>query len=267
VRVIDRGAGRPVVVIPGIQGRWEWMKPGIDALAARCRVITFSLCDEPSCQGSFDAEHGFNCYIEQVRQAMDDAGIERASICGLSYGGLIAAAFAAKYPERTDSLVLLSALPPSWTPDGRVRFYLRTPRLLTPLFMLASLRMHREIAAAYRGRLAGLRASIEHGWNVLTHMFSPTRMARRVRLLDGVDFSGIGHVVVPTLVITGDAHLDRVVPVRMTREYVRVLPHARSVTVEQTGHLGFITRPDAFAQAIASFLSENEAAGARRRIG
>ena len=46
--MIDRGSGTPVVLVPGIQGRWEWMRPAVDALAARCRVLTFSLCDEPT---------------------------------------------------------------------------------------------------------------------------------------------------------------------------------------------------------------------------
>ena len=35
MNIVDRGSGVPVVVIPGIQGRWEWMKPGVDALARR----------------------------------------------------------------------------------------------------------------------------------------------------------------------------------------------------------------------------------------
>ena len=46
--MIDRGTGTPVVMMPGIQGRWEWLGPAVDALAERCRVITFSLCDEPT---------------------------------------------------------------------------------------------------------------------------------------------------------------------------------------------------------------------------
>src|SRR5687767_8971184 len=141
MRIVDRGGGTPVVVIPGVQGRWEWMKPTIDALAHRCRVVTFSLADEPSCGGRFDESHGFDSYVEQVRDALDSAGIREATICGVSYGGLIAAAFAARYPTRTSSLVLVSALSPEWHPNARVRFYLRAPRLLTPLFMLASLRM------------------------------------------------------------------------------------------------------------------------------
>src|SRR5688572_2462433 len=124
MKIVDRGGGTPVVVIPGIQGRWEWMAPAIDALAQRCRVITFSLADEPSCGGRFEARRGFWCYVEQVREALDTAGVKQAAICGVSYGGLIAAAFAERYPDRTSSLVLVSALAPSWKPDARVKFYL-----------------------------------------------------------------------------------------------------------------------------------------------
>ena len=57
--IVDTGSGPPVVVIPGIQGRWEWMKPGIDALAGRCRTVTFSLCDEPTCGATFDEAAGY----------------------------------------------------------------------------------------------------------------------------------------------------------------------------------------------------------------
>jgi 3-oxoadipate enol-lactonase len=264
MRIVDRGSGPPVVVIPGIQGRWEWMAPGIDALAARCRVVTYSLSDEPSCEGRFDEANGFDCYIEQVREAIDQAGIGAATICGVSYGGLIACAFAARHPERTRGLVLVSALPPSWTPDARVRFYLRAPRLLMPMFMVASLRMYGEIAAAHPGFRPGVREAARHGWNVLTHMFSPTRMARRVRLLDRANLAAMAPPRVPALVITGDAALDRVVPVSVTREYLQWLPHARVATVDRTGHLGFITRPEIFRELVAPFAAAADTQGMRR---
>src|SRR4029077_16103657 len=45
MNIVDRGEGPPIVVIPGVQGRWEWMQTGIDALARYGRVITFSLAD------------------------------------------------------------------------------------------------------------------------------------------------------------------------------------------------------------------------------
>src|SRR5438094_690051 len=41
--MFDQGSGDPLVVIPGIQGRWEWMRPALRALARDRRVISFTL--------------------------------------------------------------------------------------------------------------------------------------------------------------------------------------------------------------------------------
>ena len=245
------------------------MTPAIDALAQRCRVITFSLADEPSSDARFDETRGFWSYVDQVRAALDAAGIQRAAICGVSYGGLIAAAFAVRHPERVSALVLVSALPPSWQPDRRVTFYLRAPLLLTPLFLIASLRMYREIAAANRGIVRGASSGIRHAWRVLTHMFSPRRMARRVTALASVrlseELSSIAH---PTLIITGEATLDRVVPIDATREYLRICRDARVETIARSGHLGLITRPQEFARLVVAFADHTaHESGARRRVG
>jgi pimeloyl-ACP methyl ester carboxylesterase len=231
------------------------MRPAVDALARRCRVITFSLADEPTCGAQFDAATGFACYVRQVGDALDAAGLERATICGVSYGGLIAAAFAAEHPERTAALILVSALPPTWSPDARARFYLRAPRLLTPLFCVASLRMYREIAAASAGRAAAIRLSLGHLITVLRHLFSPARMARRITMLSAVNVtSRVCHIDRPTLIITGDPALDRVVPVRLTLEYQRLIPHARTATLARTGHIGLITRSASFADLVVPFI-------------
>lgn len=268
MKIADFGAGPPVVVIPGIQGRWEWMRPGLEALAAHCRVITFSLADEPTCGGRFDATRGFDCYVEQVAEALDAAGLPQVAICGVSYGGLIAAAFAARHPQRVSSLVIVSPLPPSWRPDARVRFYLRAPRLLSPFFFVQSARLYREISAATDGALSAIRMASRHACNVLTHRLSPSRMARRVRLLDGLNLSGeLRRVRAPTLVVTGSPSLERVVPVRASREYLDLWPHARLATINRTGHLGIITRPDAFASIVGTFVkSRGGSADSWRRV-
>jgi pimeloyl-ACP methyl ester carboxylesterase len=217
-------------------------------------VITFSLADEPSAAARFDAQRGFWCYVDQVRDALDAAGVERAAICGVSYGGLIAAVFAARYPERASSLVLVSALPPSWTPDRRVQFFLRAPRLLAPLFVISSLRLYSEIAAASQGAASGLRTALRHASRVVGHMLSPQRMARRVRFLASVDLpKEVAGVTLPTLVVTGEPRLDLIVPVRATREYCALWPTARVEMITNTGHLGLITRPEMFASIVVPF--------------
>jgi pimeloyl-ACP methyl ester carboxylesterase len=264
MKIVDLGSGPPVVLIPGVQGRWEWMQPAVDALSRRCRVVTFSLADEPTCDGRFDEQAGFGCYIDQVAEALDLTRIDRAAICGVSFGGLVAAAFAARHPERVRSLVLVSAIPPGWRPDARVRFYLRAPVLLSPLFCVASLRMYREIAAATPGFAAALGVALRHGWQAITHMFSPSLMARRVRLLMRAHIGDeLASVSVPTLVVTGESELDRVVPVRLTREYLRLWPHASAATIPRTGHIGLITRADVFADIVGRFVESAERDGRR----
>ena len=82
------------MLLPGIQGRWEWMAPAIDALAERCRVVSFSLCDEPTSGFSCDPHRGIENYFLQLDEALDRAGLEAAILIGVSYSGPIAAEYA-----------------------------------------------------------------------------------------------------------------------------------------------------------------------------
>jgi pimeloyl-ACP methyl ester carboxylesterase len=257
VNIGEFGAGLPVVVIPGVQGRWEWMRPGIDALAATCRVVTFSLCDEPSSGARFDERQGFNCYVDQVRDAMDQAGLDRAVICGVSFGGAIAAAFAATYPARVDALVLASALSPEWTPHPRLHVYLRAPRLLAPVFLVQSaLRMRPELMAAVPVLGDRVRFAVDSFRRLVAYRPVASRMRQRILLFLRTPRFDLSHLRVPALVITGEADLDRAVPVEETRKYARLLPQARVVTLPRTGHLGVVTRPREFAALIASFVGD-----------
>src|SRR5512143_2988650 len=106
------GSGPPLVLIPGIQGRWQWMRPAVRELAKRFRVATFSLTPVASTDGaSFDAQLG------QVAAALDALRAQRAVVCGVSYGGLVALRFAVVQPDRVSALVLVSTPGPTWKPD------------------------------------------------------------------------------------------------------------------------------------------------------
>src|SRR5690242_10134276 len=193
------------------------MEPAVDALAAHCRVITFSLADEPSAEWTTQSS-GFDGYVEQVSQALDSAGVKRAIVCGVSYGGLVAAAFARRHPERVEGLALVSAIPPSWRPDARAKFFMRSPRLLLPLFLLGSLRLYPEIAAAYDGWWQGVWAAVRQGVRSITHFPAPGRMARRASIVEDAHLEDLAAVHVPVLVVTGQPGLDRVVPTQLTGE-------------------------------------------------
>ncbi len=254
--MIDCGNGIPIVLIPGVQGRWEWMRPAVSALARRHRVISFSLCDERTSPFPCEPARAFENYVAQVSMALDRAGIERAVIAGVSYGGLIAAEFAARHPHRVAGLVLASALHSSWQPDQRQRRYLDAPTLMSPLFIATSPgRMNSELAAALPTIGARLRFGIAHGARVMMAPTTPGRMARRINWAMSHRFADAHGMRSPVLVVTGEPGLDRVVPVDVTRRYLDEFTDAEHVVLEGTGHIGLVTRPDAFAGVLERFVN------------
>lgn len=251
------GSGPPLVLIPGIQGRWQWMRAAVRELAGHFTVVTFSL------PGSFGTDRAaacapFDAQVDWVAHVVERAGAKGAVVCGVSYGGLIAVRLAERFPARTRALVLVSAPGPTWKPDARARRYAGAPWRSAPAFFLGARdRLWKEIGAARPGRADRWRTLASYLAEIVAHPPAPSAMARRVHAIDGCDFAASARAVTaPTLVITGEPELDRVVPVPGTREYIDLIPGARGATLARTGHIGLVTRAEAFADLIARFVAE-----------
>jgi pimeloyl-ACP methyl ester carboxylesterase len=125
-----------------------------------------------------------------------------------------------------------------------------------PVFLVASpLRMFPEVRSALSLR-KGLPFMVGHGFRVLRAAPSPVRMARRAQWTAQHRFSDASELRVPTLVITGEDRLDRIVAPALTREYLSRWPHARQATLAGTGHIGVVTKPDEFAALVGRFAGE-----------
>jgi pimeloyl-ACP methyl ester carboxylesterase len=280
MQIIDRGNGPALVLIPGLQGRWEYMRPTVDALSRSFRVLTFSLDDtvglKPDTidERSLDAEQreatassgrstsapstergGLNLYADRIASLMSEAGVERATICGVSFGGLIAARFAARFPSRCDALILVSTPGPVLRLRRRHQIYLRAPWIFGPIFLAETpWRLRPEIRSAIPDAKARRRFSLRALRTAIGAPVSLSRMAARARMISADDITpDCARITAPTLVITGERDLDHVVPVEGSSEYLRLIPNARAAVVERTGHLGSITRPDAFAGIVRAF--------------
>lgn len=243
--MIDRGSGHPVILIPGLQGRWEWMSPTIDALAERCRLISFSLGPAGSAADT----------IREIDAALEEAGIERAVICGVSLGGVVALRYALERPQRTCGIVLASTPGPNWEANRRQRFFAKYWAVASPLFALNALvAMLPEVVSARGGVARGLVFAARHGLRVLANPEPPRRVKERYDLwLAARREEEYARIVVPTLVVTGDPELDRVVPVDGTLQYADRIRGARVEKLEDTGHIGSITKPERFAEIVAGF--------------
>ena len=56
--VIDRGSGPALVLVPGLQGRCEWMLPAVNALSRDFRVVTFTLAGDWGSRQRFNPDLG-----------------------------------------------------------------------------------------------------------------------------------------------------------------------------------------------------------------
>ena len=267
MKIIDRGSGTPLVFIPPLQGRWEYMSETVDALARHVRVVTFSLCGERGSGLRFDRARGVANYVDQVIRALDDLGIDRAVLCGVSFGGVVALHVAAERPDRVNGLVLASTPGPGFRLRPRHELYTRVPWLFGPVFLAEIPRRFRpEFAAALPDARMRRRFALRQLATFVRAPLSLRRMAERARLISELDLSGLcRRVSAPTLVVTGEAALDFVVPVEGSSDYARLIDGARGVVLEHTGHHGTITRPEAFAALVGDFVSRLAGRGMKGR--
>ena len=230
--MIEFGHGTPLVVIPGMPGPWRFVAPAVHALSRHFRVFTLSL--GPEC--TIDSD------VARIMSTLDQRGIDRAVICGVSLGGLIAVRFAARYPQRTAALVLVSSPGPGATLRPRHRFYARWPWLGGPLLMLETpVLLWRELRWSQLKMMLGRPVSF-------------AKMAKRALLIDSTDIAAdCTRLAAPTLVVTGEPPLDRIVSVESTLGYLRAIRGATHVQMDDTGHLGSITHASEFAHIVSDF--------------
>ncbi len=253
--MIDVGEGTPLVLVPGIQGRWEWMAPSVHMLARDYRVIAASLPGEPGVGMSFDAGADFEVFVKHLDDVLDASGVKAAIICGVSFGGLIALRYAARRSDRVRGLILVSTPGPDWRMNPTQERYAKWPTLASPLFAAgAARRGWREMRALYPHPRARLSACADAAWRVVRAPAVPRRMSLRARLAERQDFAADCMCVkAPTLVVTGERDLDRVVPCDETMRYLNLIPHSSFELFEGTGHLGTLSSPDRFAAIVSRF--------------
>src|SRR5690242_10693036 len=101
-RLVMRGDGPAVVLVPGINGSGELFYRQVPRLGRAYRVATYSLRDEAD---SFEQLVADLAHVVEIVAPLD----RRAVIIGESFGGAVALTLALTHPERVTALVILNS--------------------------------------------------------------------------------------------------------------------------------------------------------------
>ncbi len=259
VNYVELGDGPPVVLVHGLSGCWQNWLENIPQLARRHRVIALDLAGfgESELPQEEISIPGYGRFLDAF---LGEIGVERAALVGNSMGGFIAAETALSHPSRVEKLVLVSAAGLVRVGNRQLYALERAARLLHPL--TAAVLARRE----YLVRRPGLRKRMLYGVVRYPEQLAP-ELAYEVAsgtgkpgFLDALnaimdyDFSErLPETSAPTLIVWG--RNDRVVPVAGAYEYERLIPNARRVIYEDTGHLPMLERPGLFNELVEEFLA------------
>ncbi len=103
------GDGPPLTLIHGVGSYLESWDGVIAALGGGYRYLRYDLRghgDSPKLAGPYRLDD----FVADLRDLLDDQGIDRTHLVGFSLGGLIAQAFALAHPDRLLSLTLISTV-------------------------------------------------------------------------------------------------------------------------------------------------------------
>jgi 3-oxoadipate enol-lactonase len=226
---------------------WAYQTP---VLSQHCRLLLYD------CRGMWQSEHPPGPYsmaqhAGDLAALLDGLGVERAHIGGVSYGAEISLVFALRYPERTRSLVvssavsqvdpLLRAMMDGWIAATRARdaetlFRVTVPVNFSERWIAANAAALE--AARQRYRQLDLDAFLE-----LLLSFSQLNIT-----------ADLHRISAPALVMVGEE--DILKPRKYADIIARELPNSELAIIPHAGHAVLWEQPAVFNSLILGFLAK-----------
>jgi pimeloyl-ACP methyl ester carboxylesterase len=246
------GAGTPVVLLHAFPLDGRMWAPQVEALAGTYQVIVPDLRGFGAAADQAVEEAGMDLLADDVARLLDDRGLDRVVLGGLSLGGYVALAFIGRHADRVTGLLLLDTKATAdgdQARDARLEMAERVlaegtgfvPEVMLPRLLGETSRQHRpevveRVAELIREQDPRSIAGAQRG------------MAARADTSDV-----LASIAVPTLVVTGEE--DTVTGPEVGRELAAGIPGARFLLVEEAGHLVNLEQPEIVNEALLDFLA------------
>lgn len=259
-----QGKGEPLVMLRGL-GRTmrHWL--GYDRkVADNHQVITLDLRGIGQTTSPLSFFHTMHDLADDVVAVLDELGIMRAHILGVSLGGMVALATGIKYPGRCKSIITINT---SIAGQRSLRISARGVWAIASGLIGEKSKLHHNLAdiltagqqtAARRAKIAKefIKIADEEGLYTVTtikQLILASRFSVKNRLAE---------LKMPVLLVYGED--DRFVPNINTRKLTSHLRNARLLAIPEAGHEVMHDQPNALHDAITLWTREHQTPSATR---
>jgi pimeloyl-ACP methyl ester carboxylesterase len=247
----SHGQGEPLLILNGIFMSCASWTAFTKAFSERNRLLLLDFLDQGR-SAKMDAEYTQDLQERLVVAFLDHIGLNRATLCGISYGGEVAMRVAARHPGRVKKLILantaaytspwLKDIGHAWeyafqSGDGRQFFKTCIPTVYSPRFYEARHAWAREREAMF---------ALAFTQDVYDAFGRLTRSAESHDERDNLK-----RIAAPTLVISSEQ--DFITPVYLQRELAAAIPGAAHAIIPDAGHAAMYEKPVEFAALALGF--------------
>ncbi len=258
IHYVQTGTGPDLVLIHGIASNLGlWQLSILPALVEDFRVSMYDLrghgySDMPP--RDYTPDH----MVGDFSGLMDYLGIERASILGHSYGGVVALYYAVLHPERVDKLIIADTGVPALEPKRERnssfiawREALQRGGIEVPDEKAEDVAYLMEQTMRMRGhsrRGMGVQRTIAR----VTRFFNTTSFGKEYQENPGLTLEMIRQIQAPALLLYG----DRSPMMASFQSLHENLPNCRTAIIPDGGHFYPLDHPETFVRHIRGFLEE-----------
>jgi pimeloyl-ACP methyl ester carboxylesterase len=238
LHITDKGTGRPVVLIPGLPLSDEMFKYTYDVLVEhgyRAIGITLRGFGKSDASENYDLDVHAND-VNTVLQALE---LEDAVLGGYSFGGIIAAYYAARYSNQSNvsKLILMSSNVPKFT---RADDYSYGPGVddVNQLIALSETNLGALLdvyGPVFHLTESFMSLSIGNWLNSINLQTTPKAMTQGLILLRDFDLRPVlGYIEIPTIIFHSTD--DATVPFVIAEQALADIKNAQMVVFDKGGH-------------------------------
>ena len=242
---------QPLVLLHAFLASSAMWQPLRAALPGTLELITPDFRGAPGVPIG-DVQPSLDVLADDVAALLDERGVDRAIMCGLSMGGYVTMALLRRHPERVAGIVLAD------TKAGADDEKARAGRVRIAEIIEAEGNTRVAVEELYPSYIGGTtkeqRPQAASLVKVMIEDTPPEGAAWWERAMaarpDSLDV--LKQTELPALVIVGDE--DPIVTPDDVQAMVDAMPHARLLRIPDAGHFSAIETPQTFASALADFV-------------